>query len=108
MSARASLSLALLAAAAAAGCSGKAKKVEKVSAERPPVAFPHSVHVDQGLECKMCHAKIESSSSLAEANLPHTKMCKDCHADQVAPSTSSSILSVACASCSSASSRIAI
>jgi hypothetical protein len=82
---RVSLSLALIAAATAAGCSGKWKKVEKESAERAPVAFPHSVHVEQGLECTMCHAKIESSSSLADANLPQTSVCKDCHDDKVAP-----------------------
>jgi hypothetical protein len=36
----------------------------------------------------MCHAKIESSSSLADANLPQTSVCKDCHDDKVAPKES--------------------
>jgi c(7)-type cytochrome triheme protein len=80
-----SLTLAL-AAALAAGCSAKGKKAEtEKEGARPPVTFTHKIHVDQGLECTQCHPNIAKSNSLADANLPTTAVCKDCHDDKKAP-----------------------
>ena len=42
-----------------------------------PVAFPHSVHVNQlGLDCRYCHNTEEKSWY---ANIPATSTCMNCH-----------------------------
>ncbi len=42
-----------------------------------PVAFPHSVHVDQlGLDCRYCHNGVEKSWY---SNIPATSVCMNCH-----------------------------
>jgi hypothetical protein len=42
-----------------------------------PVAFPHSVHVDQlGLDCRYCHNGVEKSWF---SNVPATSTCMNCH-----------------------------
>jgi hypothetical protein len=42
-----------------------------------PVAFPHSVHVDQlGLDCRYCHNTVEKSWY---SNIPATATCMNCH-----------------------------
>ena len=42
-----------------------------------PVAFPHSVHVDQlGLDCRYCHNTVEKSWY---SNIPATSTCMNCH-----------------------------
>jgi hypothetical protein len=42
-----------------------------------PVAFPHSVHVDQlGLDCRYCHNAVEKSWY---SNIPATSVCMNCH-----------------------------
>lgn len=42
-----------------------------------PVAFPHSVHVDQlGLDCRYCHNGVEKSWF---SNIPATSTCMNCH-----------------------------
>ena len=43
-----------------------------------PVAFPHSVHVNQlGLDCRYCHNTVEKSWY---SNIPATSTCMNCHA----------------------------
>lgn len=80
------LFLALLAASVAAtGCAKKMKAVEREEAPRAAVTFPHSVHVEQGIECSDCHAGIEKATSLRERHLPTTEKCKECHEDKTAP-----------------------
>ncbi len=44
-----------------------------------PIAFNHSVHVEEGLECTDCHSQVES---LPSATLPPVDLCTDCHADE--------------------------
>jgi hypothetical protein len=42
-----------------------------------PVAFPHSVHVDQlGMDCRYCHSHVETA---AHSNIPTTQVCMNCH-----------------------------
>jgi formate-dependent nitrite reductase cytochrome c552 subunit len=42
-----------------------------------PVAFPHSVHVDQlGLDCRYCHNAVEKSWY---SNVPSASTCMNCH-----------------------------
>jgi hypothetical protein len=42
-----------------------------------PVAFPHSVHVEQlGLDCRYCHNGVEKSWY---SNIPATSVCMNCH-----------------------------
>ena len=42
-----------------------------------PVAFPHSVHVDQlGLDCRYCHNAVEKSWY---SNVPASSTCMNCH-----------------------------
>jgi hypothetical protein len=42
-----------------------------------PVAYSHKLHVgDLGLDCRYCHASVESS---AVANVPPTQTCMNCH-----------------------------
>jgi hypothetical protein len=42
-----------------------------------PVAFPHSVHVEQlGLDCRYCHTGVEKSWF---SNIPATSTCMNCH-----------------------------
>jgi formate-dependent nitrite reductase cytochrome c552 subunit len=42
-----------------------------------PVAFPHSVHVEQlGLDCRYCHNTVEKSWY---SNIPATSTCMNCH-----------------------------
>ncbi len=42
-----------------------------------PVAFPHSVHVDQlGLDCRYCHNAVEKSWF---SNIPASSVCMNCH-----------------------------
>lgn len=42
-----------------------------------PVAFPHSVHVNQlGLDCRYCHNAVEKSWY---SNIPATSVCMNCH-----------------------------
>jgi hypothetical protein len=42
-----------------------------------PVAFPHSVHVDQlGLDCRYCHSAVEKSWY---SNVPAASTCMNCH-----------------------------
>jgi hypothetical protein len=42
-----------------------------------PVAFPHSVHVNQlGLDCRYCHNTVEKSWY---SNIPATATCMNCH-----------------------------
>jgi Cytochrome c7 and related cytochrome c len=42
-----------------------------------PVAFPHSVHVNQlGLDCRYCHNTVEKSWY---SNIPATSTCMNCH-----------------------------
>lgn len=47
-----------------------------------PVAFPHSVHVDQvGMDCRYCHNGVEKSWY---SNIPAASVCMNCH-NQVLP-----------------------
>lgn len=42
-----------------------------------PVAFPHSVHVEQlGMDCRYCHSFVEVA---AHSNIPTTQVCMNCH-----------------------------
>jgi hypothetical protein len=77
---------ALLCALALAGCSAKAKKTEKdATAKRPTTDFPHSIHVDQGIECADCHAGIDKATTLGERHLPKSEKCAECHEGYDAP-----------------------
>ncbi|RPJ60598.1 MAG: hypothetical protein EHM24_27065 [Acidobacteria bacterium] len=76
----------LAAALVLAGCGAKTKKVEKeAQAQRPDVEFPHSIHVDQGIDCKDCHVGIEKATSLTERHLPTSEKCSECHEGYDAP-----------------------
>lgn len=42
-----------------------------------PVAFDHSLHVNQlGMDCRFCHFAVETSS---HSNVPNTQTCMSCH-----------------------------
>jgi hypothetical protein len=42
-----------------------------------PIAFPHSLHVDQlGLDCRYCHSAVEKSWY---SNVPSANTCMNCH-----------------------------
>ena len=42
-----------------------------------PVAFDHSLHVNQlGMDCRYCHTGVEKSS---HSNVPSTQTCMNCH-----------------------------
>jgi len=42
-----------------------------------PVAFDHSLHVNQlGMDCRYCHTGVEKSS---HSNIPATQTCMNCH-----------------------------
>jgi Cytochrome c7 and related cytochrome c len=41
-----------------------------------PIAFPHSVHLANGLECDSCHNGTDVGP---EASLPSVKFCMSCH-----------------------------
>jgi hypothetical protein len=42
-----------------------------------PVAFPHSIHVQQlGMDCRYCHSYVEVSD---HSNVPSTQTCMNCH-----------------------------
>jgi hypothetical protein len=42
-----------------------------------PVAFPHSLHVQQlGMDCRYCHSYVEVSD---HSNVPSTQTCMNCH-----------------------------
>jgi hypothetical protein len=42
-----------------------------------PVAFPHSIHVQQlGMDCRYCHSFVEVSD---HSNVPTTQTCMNCH-----------------------------
>lgn len=44
------------------------------------IIFPHNSHIeDEELECTVCHADVEKSSSLDESLLPLMEVCSDCH-----------------------------
>lgn len=51
--------------------------------KRPPVSFPHNLHVEKGLDCKDCHHLYEKGknvldeSSLTEGN--KDILCSSCH-----------------------------
>jgi len=81
MSPRLSLLLAL--ALAAAGCVSKAAKAPAPAEERP-ITFPHSTHVDSGVECKECHSGIEKASRLEPGQIhlafpAKSDLCSGCH-----------------------------
>jgi len=49
---------------------------ERVSRNQP-IQFSHKHHVgDEGIDCRYCHASVESS---AYAGIPPTKTCMNCH-----------------------------
>lgn len=81
MSPRLSLLLAL--ALAAAGCVSKAAKAPAAAEERP-ITFPHSTHVDSGVECKECHSGIEKAVQLEPDKIhlafpAKSDLCSGCH-----------------------------
>ena len=42
-----------------------------------PVAFQHTIHVQQlGMDCRYCHSYVEVSS---HSNVPNTQTCMNCH-----------------------------
>ena len=42
-----------------------------------PVAFDHSLHVNQlGMDCRYCHTSVEKG---AHASVPATQTCMNCH-----------------------------
>ena len=44
------------------------------------IIFPHNYHIeDEELECNVCHADVEMSSSLQGSLLPLMEVCGDCH-----------------------------
>jgi hypothetical protein len=50
-----------------------------------PVAFDHSLHVNQlGMDCRYCHTGVELSSS---ANIPPIETCMGCHSQVLSKST---------------------
>jgi Cytochrome c7 and related cytochrome c len=70
-------------ALAAAGCVARGGKPE--AAENPPFTIPHSVHVDAGLACTVCHADVAQATAVGprvHVALPQgdaAKACADCH-----------------------------
>lgn len=47
--------------------------------------FNHKKHLDMGIECITCHAKIPASEGPAVENLPTMKTCFTCHNNKKAP-----------------------
>lgn len=41
--------------------------------------FPHSLHLQFGLECLTCHASASSSTRVEDNNLPKPQACAKCH-----------------------------
>ncbi len=48
-----------------------------------PIPFSHQIHVGLGLDCRYCHAFVETS---AFAGMPSTKACMTCHSQIMADS----------------------
>jgi hypothetical protein len=85
MNARRSLLLAL--AALAAGCTAKGTAPKQ--AENPPYVFPHAPHVENDVKCLECHAGVDDAGKLDPAVRhvklnPKSKVCQDCHGDEIA------------------------
>jgi Cytochrome c7 and related cytochrome c len=75
-----SLVVAALAAALAA-CA--AKDVKPAGQADPPYVFPHAPHLENDVDCLLCHASIAKATAL-EARVRHVQLkmqdaCKDCH-----------------------------
>jgi hypothetical protein len=72
-----------LAATLALGCARNAKR--EAANENPPYRFPHSVHVDAGLDCNVCHADTIKADHIREQRqvvLPTgdaAQACSGCH-----------------------------
>jgi len=46
------------------------------------VRFPHATHLKSGVDCQVCHASVEKSSTTAGGpDIPGRKVCKMCHQD---------------------------
>lgn len=57
---------------------GSPKHLQVGYAPRQPVPYSHRLHVGQlGIDCRYCHANVERS---AEAQIPPTQTCMNCHA----------------------------
>lgn len=41
--------------------------------------FSHKVHMENEVECKICHAKAEKSEHLKDVLIPEKNVCLDCH-----------------------------
>lgn len=48
-------------------------------------AFPHSTHLEQGLDCQTCHSAAAGSRDATDSLLPDGQLCGACHNGQVAP-----------------------
>jgi len=46
-----------------------------------PIAFNHSKHIENGMQCSDCHQGVESQ---AHATIPTLEMCLDCHEEALA------------------------
>ena len=47
--------------------------------------FPHSRHLEQGLDCRTCHSAAADSRKAADNLLPDAQLCLACHNGQTAP-----------------------
>ncbi|MDE0125665.1 MAG: hypothetical protein OXN97_13910 [Bryobacterales bacterium] len=47
--------------------------------------FPHSRHLEQGLDCRTCHSAATGSREAADNLLPDARLCEACHNGQTAP-----------------------
>lgn len=47
--------------------------------------FPHSKHLEQGLDCQTCHSQAATSGSAEDHLLPDAQLCAACHNGQFAP-----------------------
>ena len=67
---RVSLGPLLLFAVVTTGCSDGDRSPEQ------PLPFPHKLHTDNQIDCAFCH---EFTDSGAQAGIPRTELCGNCH-----------------------------
>jgi c(7)-type cytochrome triheme protein len=46
------------------------------------VRMDHALHLEQGMNCKQCHTRIESSRLSSQNDIPTGDVCDRCHGDQ--------------------------
>jgi len=57
-----------------------------------PIAFNHSLHIENEVECLMCHAGLTDAS---ESRLPTVDTCTTCHMDDPEPGAAAGLFTLA-------------